>query len=109
MNFLVDNAATIIQIAGTVFLCVVAVIALTPTKNDDEALKGFLAGISPTRKAVGGGALAGVIALAATLLGGCGMSMPSLESVEQIVREGCRRLLETEGSREQLDELDGGV
>jgi hypothetical protein len=63
----------IIGIGGVAFLLIVAVIALTPRKDDDEALTGFLR--SPiARRLAGTGALATAAALAAALLGGCGGS-----------------------------------
>jgi hypothetical protein len=73
MQFLIDHSTQIAEILAGIAAVVVAVIALTPTKADDEALTGFLARISPTRKAVGSSAVAAAIAaLAAAFLGGCG-------------------------------------
>jgi hypothetical protein len=85
-QFLVDNAAIIIELLGAAFLVIVAIIALTPRKDDDDALRGFLASLSPTaKKAIGGGALAGVLALVAALLGGCGhVPMPSPETAANV-------------------------
>jgi hypothetical protein len=72
MQYLIDHSTQIAEILAGIAAVVVAVIALTPTKADDEALTGFLARISPTRKAVGSTAVAAAIAaLASAFLGGC--------------------------------------
>jgi ABC-type phosphate transport system substrate-binding protein len=78
MQFLIDHSTQIAEILAGIAAVVVAVIALTPTKTDDEALKSFLARVSPTRKAVGSSAVAAAIAaLAAAFLGGCaGVKVP---------------------------------
>lgn len=64
---------TALKMIGGIVAMLVAIIALTPTKRDDEALRGFLGQLSPlARKTIGGGAVATAIALALSLLGGCG-------------------------------------
>ncbi len=66
---------TALKLLGGVVAMLVAIIALTPTKRDDEALRGFLGQLSPVaRKTIGGGAVATAVALAVSLLGGCGGS-----------------------------------
>jgi predicted lysophospholipase L1 biosynthesis ABC-type transport system permease subunit len=72
MQYLIDHSTQIAEILAGIAAVVVAVIALTPSKVDDEALTGFLARISPTRKAVGS-----IAALSALFLGGCaGVKVP---------------------------------
>lgn len=73
VQLLVQHSAVIIEILAALFLLVVAVIALTKRKDDDEALLAFIDRLSPgQRKALGGGALAAVLALLTALIGGCG-------------------------------------
>lgn len=72
-QFFATNADKIIGILSALFLIIVAVIALTPRKDDDDALRGFIASLSPkARAAIGTGALATAVGIGAALLGGCG-------------------------------------
>ncbi len=80
----------IVEIGGVLFLVAIAIVALTPTTKDDEALKGFLASLSPTRKAVGGASVAVVLALLAALLGGCAsLPVPSPDDVRAVACKAC--------------------
>jgi hypothetical protein len=82
VEFLVSHSTQVVEILLAIAAVVVAVIALTPTKADDAALAGFLARVSPTRKAVGSTAVAAAIAaLSALFLGGCaGRALVAVET-----------------------------
>jgi hypothetical protein len=93
-QFMIDHSAVIIEILAALFLVVVAIIALTKRKDDDEALLAFIDRLSPVqRKALGGGALAAVLALLAALVGGCGGNVPLPDASDSVAMArivGCK-------------------
>lgn len=102
LQFVIDNAAVLIELLGAAFLVVVAVIAFTKRKDDDAALLAFIDRLSPgARKAVGAGALTGILALVAALVSGCGhVPMPEPTDVAVLARiVACKACAQVDGER----------
>lgn len=79
-DWFLANATKLTEVFVALAAVAVAVVALTPTKRDDDALKGLLASLSNTRKAIGGTAVgAALAAIAALLLGGCAHALSAAE------------------------------